>query len=73
MFPELFKLMAYENMKHKDLAAIIGATQQATSKKLKGETQFKRSEMQKTKEYFKKKYPDITMDLIFMTDIVLPR
>lgn len=71
MYPELIKLMAYEGLKHKDLAKIINVTQQATSKKIKGETEFKRSEMQKIKEYFKKHFPEITMDQIFTRDIFL--
>jgi DNA-binding XRE family transcriptional regulator len=71
MFPELAKLMAIDGMKHKDLARIIGITQQAASKKIKGESEFKRSEMQKVKLYFCKKYPSITMDQIFTEDIFL--
>jgi predicted transcriptional regulator len=73
MYPELAKLMAYRNMKHKDIASILGISQQAISKKLKGETEFRYSEMQKIKEYFKKDYPDITMDQIFTRDIFLLR
>jgi predicted transcriptional regulator len=71
MYPELVKLMAYTDMKHKDLAKIIGVSQQATSKKIKGESDFKGSEMQKIKEHFKAKFPDITMDQIFTKDIFL--
>ncbi len=71
MYPELIKLMAYMNMKHKDLGAILGISQQATSKKIKGESDFKRGEMQKIKEYFKKTFPEITMDQIFTKDIFL--
>jgi len=63
--------MAYMNMKHKDLGAILGISQQATSKKIKGESDFKRGEMQKIKEYFKKTFPEITMDQIFTKDIFL--
>jgi len=73
MYPELVKLMAYRNMKHKDIANILGISQQAASLKLKCKTEFKRSEMQKVKEYFKKHYPDITMDQIFTQDIFLAR
>jgi predicted transcriptional regulator len=69
MYPELFKLMAIENMKHKHLGKLLGISQQAASKKIKGKSDFKRDEMQKIKEYFKKKYPDITMDQIFTTEI----
>jgi predicted transcriptional regulator len=71
VYPELIKLMAYMNMKHKDLGAILGISQQATSKKIKGESDFKRGEMQKIKEYFKKTFPEITMDQIFTKDIFL--
>ncbi|MFA5300967.1 MAG: hypothetical protein WC389_22470 [Lutibacter sp.] len=71
MYPELIKLMAIENMKHKQLGKILGISQQATSKKLKGETDFKRKEMQIIKEHFRAKYPDITMDQIFTKDIFL--
>lgn len=71
MYPELIKLMAYTGMKHKGLAEIIGISQQATSKKIKGESDFKRAEMQKIKEHFKKVLPDITMDQIFTKDIFL--
>ena len=71
MYPELIKLMAYKNMKHKDLAAILGISQQATSKKIKGETEFRHPEMKKIKEYFRKDYPQITMDQIFTQDIFL--
>lgn len=77
MYPELLKLMGYKSMKHKDLAKIIGVSQQAASKKIKGETEFKRSEMQKIKAYFRKEFPDefsgITMEQIFTTDIFLPK
>jgi predicted transcriptional regulator len=73
MYPELAKLMAFKNMKHKDIASILGISQQATSKKLKGETEFRYSEMQKIKEYFKEDYPDITMDQIFIKKIFLLR
>ena len=74
MYPELIKLMKCTTPKltDKSLAKIIGVSQQATSKKLKGETEFKRSEMQKVKEYFQKDFPGITMDQIFTKDIFLP-
>jgi len=65
VFPEIAKLMAYKNMRQKDLGKIIGCTQQATSRKLKGKTDFKRSEMIKIKEHFKDIAPDITIDQIF--------
>ena len=71
MYPELAKLMAYRNMKHKDLASILSISQQAASLKLKGKTEFRRSEMQKIKEFFKEFYPEITMDQIFTRDIFL--
>lgn len=71
MYPELIKLMAHNSMKHKDLASILGISQQATSKKIKGQTDFKRTEMQKVREYFKKSYPEITMDQIFTCYIFL--
>ena len=73
MYPELLKLMGYKNMKHKDLAKIIGVSQQAASKKIRGETEFKRSEMQKIKAFFQKDFPEITMEQIFTTEIFLPQ
>lgn len=72
VYPELIKLMAIEGVNHKKFGQIIGTSQQAASKKLKGEYDFKRSEMQKAKEFFKQKYPSITMDQIFTKDIFLP-
>jgi predicted transcriptional regulator len=72
MYPELLKLMGCKRMKHKELAKIIGVSQQATSKKIRGETEFRRSEMQKIRDYFKEYYPTITMDQIFTNDIFLP-
>jgi predicted transcriptional regulator len=71
MYPELIKLMSVNNMKHKEFGKILGISQQAASKKIKGETDFKRGEMQKIKEYFSSKYPGITMDQIFTKDIFL--
>lgn len=71
MYPELIKLMAYIGMKHKDLGKLIGISQQAASKKLKGESDFKRAEMQKIKEHFKNEFPEVTMDRIFTKDIFL--
>lgn len=65
--------MGYKNMKHKDLAKIIGVSQQAASRKLKGEADFKRSEMQKIKAFFQNDFPGITMDQIFTTEIFLPQ
>jgi predicted transcriptional regulator len=65
MYPELIKLMAIEGINHKKLGQIMGVTQQAASKKLKGEYDFKCNEMRKIKEHFKQKYPNITMDQIF--------
>lgn len=72
VFPELHKLMAYKNMTLKDLAWVMGITPQATSKKITGQTEFKRSEMQKVKNHFKDLFPDITMDKIFEVNIFLP-
>jgi predicted transcriptional regulator len=71
MYPELAKLMAFRSMKHKDIATILNISQQAMSLKLKGKTEFRRSEMQAIKEYFQKFYPGITMDQIFTRDIFL--
>jgi hypothetical protein len=72
---ELLKLIAITRMKHIELAKIIGVSQQATSRKIKGETEFKHNEMRLITRYFKnlqikdeylsKNYPPITMDLIF--------
>ena len=72
VYPELHKLMAYKNLMIKDIAWIMGITPQAASKKLLGQTEFKRSEMQKIREYFKELFPDITMDQIFEVNIFLP-
>jgi predicted transcriptional regulator len=72
MYPELIKLMAVEGITHKKIGQIMGVTQQAASKKLKGEYDFKCSEMQKIKKHFRQKYPDITMDQIFTKEIFLP-
>lgn len=76
---ELVKLMAITGMKNKELAKIIGVSQQAASKKIKGETEFKQSEMKLITGYFKKlqsedkqmfkNYPLVTMDLIFYEGI----
>ena len=71
MYPELIKLMSVEHMKHKHLGSLLGISQQSASKKIKGESDFKRGEMQKIKEHFSKKYPNITMDQIFTKDIFL--
>lgn len=71
-YPELIKLMAYKNMRQKDLGKVIGCTQQATSQKLKGVTEFKRSEMIKIKEEFQDIFPEITIDEIFKENIFLP-
>jgi len=73
MYPELFKLMGCANMTHKELAEIIGISQQAASLKIRGKTEFKRSEMQKIKAYFQKDHTGITMDQIFTMDIFLPQ
>lgn len=71
VFPELHKLMAYKNMTVKDLAWVMGVTPQAASKKLTGQTEFKRSDMQKIKAHFMDLFPDITMDQIFEVNIFL--
>ncbi len=71
MFPELIKLMAVNDMSHKQLGEIFGVSQQATTLKIKGVHEFKRSEMQKIKEYFLKIYPGVTMDNLFTTEIFL--
>ena len=74
----LIKLLAITEMKHKDLAKVIGVSQQATSKKIKGEAEFKQREMiliikyfkklQQEDEYLRNNHPPITMDLIFYED-----
>jgi predicted transcriptional regulator len=71
MYPELMKLMSVEHMKHWQLGKLLGISQQAASKKIKGVTEFKLSEMQKIKEHFSEKYPGIIMDQIFTKDIFL--
>lgn len=73
MYPELIKLMAITGMKHKDLAKLLEISQQAISKKLKGDTDFKMHEMRVIKNYFKNVIPDITMDKIFEENIFLPQ
>ncbi len=65
VFPEIAKLMACNRMTHKDIAAIIETSQQAATKKLNGESEFKLSEMNKLKAYFGKIVPGITMDKLF--------
>lgn len=72
MYPELIKLMAIEGISHKKIGKIMDVSQQAASKKLKGEYDFKCNEMRKIKEYFRQKYPTITMDQIFTKEIFLP-
>lgn len=72
IYPELAKLMAIKRMTQTDLGKVIGRTQQATSKKLNGETDFKKKEMQAIKEHFKDVIPDINMDAIFEENIFLP-
>lgn len=76
---ELHKLLAITRTMHKDLAMVIGVSQQATSKKIKGETDFKQTEMvlivkyfkklQAEDEYLQKNYPPVTMDLLFYEGI----
>ena len=75
VFPELAKLMALKKMTHKSLAEVVGCKQQAMTKKLNGETEFKRSEMIALKSYFLKEFPNqaITMENLFTEDIFLPR
>jgi predicted transcriptional regulator len=65
IFPEVAKLMAYKKMRHKDLADVIGISQQAVTQKLNGETEFKRSEMIKTQKHFSDIAPNVTMDELF--------
>lgn len=65
IFPEIAKLMICKKMQQQDVAKVIGVTQQAASKKLKGTTEFKRREMVALKEHFKDIDPDITMDKLF--------
>lgn len=73
VFPELIKLLAYHRMNHTDLSKILGITQQATSRKVKGESEFKQSEMVKVRNYFRQFYPGITIDQIFTENIFLPQ
>jgi hypothetical protein len=74
IFPELAKLMAIKQLSHKAVGAIIDCKQQAATKKLNGETEFKRSEMNKLKSYFQKEFPalNITLENLFKEDIFLP-
>jgi transcriptional regulator with XRE-family HTH domain len=65
IFPEVAKLMTRKRMEQKDVAQVIGVTQQAASKKLRGITEFKRSEMVALIEHFKDIDPDIIMDKLF--------
>lgn len=71
MYPELIKLMKHKGMTHKDLGDIIGTSQQVASLRLRGVSDFRRSEMQRIKKYFEQFYPDVTMDRLFTTDIFL--
>jgi DNA-binding XRE family transcriptional regulator len=73
MFPELIKLMAIKKMYQSDLAKVLGISQQALSLKMIGESEFKRNEMIKIKEYFSDVCPNITMDQIFEANIFLPQ
>lgn len=72
MYPELMKLKAYKRLSTKDLAKIVGITQQSMSRKLRGLNEFKKSEMKKLNDYFKKYFPEITMDKLFTEEIFLP-
>lgn len=71
-YPELLKLKACKRLTDKDLAKIVGVTQQTMSRKLRGESEFKRSEMQKIKEFFQKDFSEITVDKLFIQEIILP-
>ena len=73
MFPELYKHMHIRGMKQKDLAKLIGVTQQAVGKKLRGETQFKLNEMQITLNYFRQFNPALTYEQLFEQCIFLAR
>lgn len=64
---ELRKLLAITKTKHKDLAKAIGVSQQSTSKKIKGETEFKQTEMVLITEYFKK----MQLNIIFYKRTIL--
>lgn len=72
VYPQLARLMSMKCMNQKNLSNIIGRSQQITSKKLNGESDFKRSEMQLIKAHFIDIEPDITMDSIFERYIFLP-
>jgi len=65
VFPEIAKYMSYKKLRHKDLAKVVGVSQQAITKKLNGESEFKRSEMKKIQKYFSDVASGITMDKLF--------
>lgn len=71
IYPEIAKCMACKQLNQKDLADLLGISQQAISQKLKGKTEFRRSEMVVLREDFKEVYPEITMDKLFQ--IFLPQ
>lgn len=65
VYPEIAKYMACKRMSQKDMAKIIGVSQQAASKKLNGITDFKRTEMVALIECFKNIESNLTMDQLF--------
>jgi len=71
IYPEIAKLMACKKMRQKDLAHVIGRTQQAVEKKLNGKTEFKMSEIVAIKNHFKDIAPAITWEKLF--EIYLPQ
>lgn len=69
-YPELRKLMAAhpeKPMSKKELAKIIGKSPSQVTEKLNGKIDFKLSEIIAIVSYFKKYFPDITADKIFLS------
>lgn len=66
IFPEVAKFMACKSTTHKELAKVIGITQQAITKKLNGESEFKLSELKKIQNYFSDIAPNMKIDDMFV-------
>lgn len=71
IYPEIARLMACKKMNQTSLAKVLNISQQAVSKKLNGDSDFKRREMIAIKNHFADIAPDITMEKLF--EIFLPR
>lgn len=65
IYPEIAKYMAIKKINQKELAEVVGISQQSLSVKLTGKCDFRRSEMVSIREYFKEADPGLTMDKLF--------